>query len=82
MLEGLEVEKNYDGGKLIVDADDKGTIKISNVYSKDLDGFVKVSATLEVESNIFNIAEKIAAKTGTTWDDTAVAAIKNLLGIK
>jgi hypothetical protein len=83
VLEGQEVSKEFDGGagKLIVDVDDKGAVKMSAMYDKDLDGFAKVKSSLELESNIFMIAEKIAAKTGTTWDDKAIAGIKSLLGI-
>jgi hypothetical protein len=82
MLEGNEIEKEYDGGagKVIVDVTDKGAVKISNVYSKDL-GLAKISNTTEVETNIFKIAESIAAKTATEWDDKAVAGLKSLLGI-
>lgn len=84
MLEGEEINKSYDNGAghLIVDVDDKGGVKLSNVYEKDLDGFAKVKNTTELESNIFIIAEKIAAKTAHTWDDQAIAGLKSLLGIK
>lgn len=84
MLEGVEVQKEFDNGagKITVDVDDKGSVKVSATYSKDLDGFAKVNSTTEVESNIFMIAEKIAAKTATPWDDKAVAGLKSLLGIK
>jgi len=84
MMEGKEIEKEYDGGagKLIVDVDDKGGVILSNVYEKDLDGFAKIRSTTEIESNIFVLAEKIAAKTETTWDDKAIAGLKSLLGVK
>lgn len=83
ILEGNEVEKEYDGGagKLIVDVTAQGAVKLSNVYQKDIDGYAKVKAMVELESDIFMIAEKIAAKTSTTWDDKAVAGLKSLLGI-
>lgn len=84
MLEGAEVEKVYDGGagKVIVDVDDKGAVLVSNTYKKDLDGYAEVESVTSMKSNIFKIAEKIAAKTKTTWDDTAIAALKEILGIK
>jgi hypothetical protein len=82
-LEGAELEKEYDAGagKLVVDVTDKGEIKFSNVYAKDLGGFAKVKNITEVESNIFMIAEAIAKKTATEWDDKAIAGLKSILGI-
>lgn len=84
MLEGNEVDQEFDGGagKLIVDVDATGAVKLMATYEKDLDGFAKVKNHTEIESNIFAIAEKIAAKTGNTWDDKAVAGLKSLLGIQ
>lgn len=83
MLEGNEVQKEFDGGagKAVIDVDDKGGVKLSVSYVKDVDGLAKVKSISEIESNIFAIAEKIAAKTSTTWDDKAIAGIKSLLGI-
>jgi len=83
MLEGNEVDKTFDGGAghLILDADATGTVKIEMSYEKDLDGYAKVKSTNAVETNIVNIAEKIAAKTSTQWDDAAVTMLKKLLGI-
>lgn len=83
-MEGNELEKDFDNGagKLIVDVDDKGSVKVSATYEKDLDGFAKVKSSNEVETNIFLIAEKIAAKTATPWDDKAIAGLKSLLGIQ
>lgn len=84
ILEGNEVEKEYDGGagKLILDVDLKGSVKFSNVYAKDFEGYAKVANQTSIESNIFNIAQKIAEKTQTTWDDSAIKALKSLLGIE
>lgn len=84
MLEGKELEKEFDGGagKLTIDVDDKGLVKLTAVYDKDLDGYAKVKNSTEIESNIFTLAEKIAAKTGNPWDDKAVAGLKSILGIK
>lgn len=83
MLEGNEVEKEYDGGagKLVLDVTDKGQVKFSNVYEKDIGGYVKVKNTTEIESDIFAIARQIVAKTQTTWDDAAELALEKLLGI-
>lgn len=84
ILEGNEIEKEYDGGagKLIVDVDNKGGVVLSNTYKKDLDGFAEVESITNMRSNIFVIAEKIAAKTETQWDDKAIAGLKSLLGIE
>jgi len=84
MLDGLEVDQKFDNGagSLIVDVDDKGGVILKTAYEKDVDGFAKVKSSLELESNIFTIAEKIALKTQQTWDDKAVAGLKSLLGIK
>lgn len=84
MLDGNEVEKVYDdgAGKVIVDVDAKGGVLVSNTYQKDLDGYATVKSVTEIESNIFVIAEKIAAKTKTEWDDKAIAALKSILGIQ
>lgn len=83
VFEGNEVEKTYDDGAgvLIVDVDDKGGVLLSNTYKKNLDGFADVESTTVLKSNIFLIAEKIAAQTETTWDDKAIAGLKSLLGI-
>lgn len=83
MLEGNEVEQVFDNGagKLIIDVDAKGGVKLVATYDKDLDGFAKVKNQTEIESNIFTIAEKIALQTKTTWDEKAIAGLKSLLGI-
>lgn len=83
MLEGNEIEKSYDdgAGKVIVDVTDKGSVKVSNEYVKDL-GYAKIKSVTELESSIFVIAEKIAAKTKTPWDDSAIKALEKILGIE
>lgn len=80
MLDGKELEGKFDGGGYSVDVDDKGGIKIELAYSKDF-GFATANSSNSVETNIFKIAEKIAAQTSATWDDNAVAALKKMLGI-
>ena len=84
MLEGNEYETGYDAGagKVVVDVDDKGNVLVSNTYKKDIDGFATVESTTVLKSNIFTIAEKIAAKTETTWDDSTIAGLKKLLGVE
>lgn len=79
-----EIKNEYDGGAgvLIVDVSETGGVVVSNTYSKDIDGLVKVSSETKVETSVFAILERIAAKTSTTWDDKAIAGVKSLLGIK
>ena len=79
-LDGNEVDRTYDdgAGKLIVDVDSSGGVKVSNVYERDLDGFAKVKNVTELVANIFTVAEKIAAKASTEWDDKAV--VKKMFG--
>lgn len=83
-LEGKEVDVKFDNGagSIVVDVNDKGDVVLGVEYAKDLDGFAKVKAGISAETNILNIAEKIAAKTATPFDDNAVKLLKSLLGIK
>lgn len=84
MLEGNEVDQKFDGGagEVIVDVDDKGVVKVSLQYSKEIpEASLKANASIGVETNIFKIAEQIAAKTSTTWDDSAIKGLESLLGI-
>jgi len=81
MLEGNEIEgKIGEVGNYSLDIDDRGNVKFSAVVANDF-GYAKVSSVNSIESNIFNIAEEIAKKTSIVWDDTAIAALKKLLGI-
>ena len=84
ILEGNEIDQKFDNGagELIVDVDAQGGVKLAAKYSKDLNGYGKVDSSIGFESNILTIAEKIAAKTETKWDDSAVAGLKSILGIK
>lgn len=82
MLEGKELEgKIGDSGGYSVDVDDKGGIKIDVNYAQDF-GSGKFNSSVGLETNVFNIAEAIAAKTKTPYDDQVIAKIKALLGIK
>jgi hypothetical protein len=88
MLEGKEVDIKFDGeaGQAFVDVDAQGGVVLAIGYNKEIDlaGMAKITAKNEVkaETNIFTIAEKIAAKTGTPVDDMFVAGLKKLLGIQ
>jgi len=83
MLEGKEVDYKFDkdAGELFVDVTAKGTVEVGFNYVKDLNGFAKFKLLNSVETNIFDIAEKICAKTKTPYDDAAVKGLKQLLGI-
>lgn len=82
MLEGKEVEgKLGDVGTYSLDVDAKGKIAINVEVLKDF-GHTKVISSNSVETDIFKVAEEVAKKTGTTWDDKAIAALKSALGIK
>jgi hypothetical protein len=82
MLEGKEFEgKLGDVGNYNIDVDEKGVIKIVAVVSKDL-GHSKLSNSLSIETNIFEIASVIAKKTATDLDDKAIEVLKSILGIK
>lgn len=84
MLEGKELEKQYDGGagQFSMDVDASGGVVIVNSYNKGFDDLAKIKSDTHVETNIFKIAEKIAAQTATPWDDKAIAGLKSILGIK
>lgn len=80
-LEGNELEgKIGDVGSYAVDVDDKGKVKVTLTIDKDM-GLGKVSASVIVETDLFKIAEQLAAKTATPWDDEAIKALEKLLGI-
>lgn len=82
MLEGNELEgKIGDVGSYALDVDDKGSVKFTATVSKDF-GYATVESSNSLSSNIFSIAEEIAKKTSATWDDSVVASLKSLLGIK
>lgn len=81
MLEGNEVEGEIgDMGSYVLDVDDKGKLVIGLKIEKDM-GYGKVAAQLSAETDVFKIAEMIAAKTATTWDDEAIKALEKILGI-
>jgi len=88
VLAGKEVDVKFDSGagEAFVDVDAQGGVIVSLGYKKeqDLGGYAvaKANISISAETNIIKIAEKVAAKTSTPFDDSAVALLKNLLGIK
>lgn len=82
MLEGKEFEgKIGDVGGYSVDVDDKGSVAVAVTVDKDF-GVAKVKSVNSVETNIFTLAEQIAAKNGIKWLADATAMLEKLLGIK
>lgn len=81
MLEGKELEGTFAGGSYSLDVDMLGIVAINLSYAKDL-GDAQIQSSSSVSVSLFTILEKLAAKTGTTWDDKAVAVIESALGIK
>lgn len=80
-LEGKEIEgKIGDMGDYSLDVDDKGNLTIEAGINKDF-GLATVGSSLSVKTNVLKIAEEIAKKTSTIWDDEAIAALEKLLGI-
>lgn len=80
-LEGKEIDgKIGDEGSYFMDVDAKGNVVIEAAYTKQVSG-AEVKASLQAKASLFTIAEGIAAKTGTPWDDKLVAGLKSLLGI-
>lgn len=81
-LEGKEVEgKIGDEGSYFMDVDAKGNVVIEAAYTKAVAG-AEVKASLQAKASIFTIAEEIAKKTETQWDDKAIAGLKSILGIQ
>lgn len=82
VLEGKEIDQKIgQDGEVSLDVDDKGQVDIELSYAKDL-GFAKAKVVSSLSVSIFDVAEMVAKKTATTWDDQAIAALENLLGIK
>lgn len=83
MFQGNEVEKTYDGGagKVVVDIDAHGSVKVANSYEKKFGESLKVKVAADIEVSIFDLAAQAAKKTGTEWDDKAIAGLKSLLGL-
>lgn len=83
LLEGKEVDKEFDGGagKYYVDVEANGKIEVGMSYEKDLDGYAKVSSANKIETNIFDVARKIAAKNNVSWDETLINTLESILGI-
>ncbi len=83
ILDGKEVDKEFDGGagKYHVDVEANGKIEVGMSYEKDLDGYAKVSSANKIETHIFDVARKICAKNNVTWDETVLNTLESLLGM-
>lgn len=69
-----------DFGSYSLDVDIKGTITAQIDVNKDF-GFAKVTESTTIEMSLIDVAEELAKKTSTPWDDKAIATLKTLLGI-
>lgn len=83
-LAGKEVDVKFDkdAGEVFVDVSINGDVEVGVAYNKDVKGYVQLKASAGVKLNILDIASQIAAKTKTQFDDAAVNALKQLLGLK
>lgn len=75
-----ESGKIGDVGSYDVTVDAQGNVVAKVSVLKSVDG-VNASVSVEVDLNILKLAEAIAEKTATTWDDTAVKVLESLLGL-
>ncbi len=84
ILDGNEVEQEFDAGagKVVIDVDVKGSVKLAVAYAKSIGGYADVESSLAVKASLFKILKEVTKKTSTTWDDAAVALLMKLLGIE
>lgn len=83
MLEGNEVDKTFaqGNGHVIVDVTAEGSVMLTAKYDQAF-AYGNVQSMVQVSTDIFKIAETLAARTSTTWDDKAIQGLKDILGIK
>ena len=78
MLEGNELEKQFDNGAgiavLDVDATGKALVRVS--YAKDVVDGVSVNSTIELKVDALVLVEMIVKKTPTEYDDKLLEIIK------
>jgi len=82
LLDGKELEGQIGNvGTYEVDVSIDGSVimKATVAYVTE---YGEASSTNAIKTDIFKIAEALAKKTETTWDDAAVEALKKVLGIK
>lgn len=76
MLEGNELEKQIGaGGKIIVDVDSQGIVKVSGLYEEGI-----VKASLSVQVDVLDIVSKLVADSANKVDDALLGMLKAALG--
>lgn len=83
MLDGKEIEgKIGDVGGYFVDVTKEGIAEIGvQISAKFAENDVEVQSTNSAKAHILAILDKIAKKNDRTWDEAAIASVRNILGI-
>ena len=78
MLEGNELEKQFDNGAglVVVDVDAAGKALIKVAYGKEVVDGVSVNSTIELKVDALVLVEMIVNKTPTQYDDKLLEIIK------
>lgn len=78
MLEGNELEKQFDNGAglVVVDVDAAGKALIKVAYGKEVVEGVSVNSTIELKVDALVLVEMIVKKTPTQYDDKLLEIIK------
>ena len=78
MLEGNELEKQFDNGAgvVVVDVDAAGKALIKVAYGKEVIDGVSVNSTIELKVDALVLVEMIVKKTPTQYDDKLLEIIK------
>ena len=78
MLEGNELEKQFDNGAgvVVVDVDAAGKALIKVAYGKEVIDGVSVNSTIELKVDALVLVEMIVNKTPTQYDDKLLEIIK------
>ena len=78
MLEGNELEKQFDNGAgvVVVDVDAAGKALIKVAYGKEVIDGVSVNSTIELKVDALVLVEMIVNKTPTQYDNKLLEIIK------
>ena len=78
MLEGNELEKQFDNGAgiVVVDVDAAGKALIKVAYGKEVVEGVSVNSTIELKVDALVLIEMIVNKTPTQYDNKLLEIIK------
>ena len=78
MLEGNELEKQFDNGAglVVVDVDAAGKALIKVAYGKEVIDGVSVNSTIELKVDALVLIEMIVNKTPSQYDDKLLEIIK------